>query len=92
MTVTRSSLLPSTPLPSGWRTISARLPTAPHPTLTFYLSPEGKRFRSLQGAKTAIKSNLARMVDNSEDLISPQVSVQAYVVNLHMLLQPVVRT
>ena len=65
-----TSLLPSALLPRGWRTIQARLATAPHPTLTFYLSPEGKRFRSLRKARLHLED---RQGDTWQTPSSPQV-------------------
>ena len=70
-TSSTTSLFPSTLLPRVWRKIQARLATAPHPTLTFYISLEGKRFRSLQAARLHLE---ARHGDTEQTLSSPQVA------------------
>ena len=66
---TRSSLQTKT-LPRGWKQIQAR-PVNGIAQSTFYLSPEGKRFQSLEAAKAWLLSSIEEFTD-SELIDSPK--------------------
>merc|ERR1711874_608743 len=57
MTILTRSCLRHNTLPRGWKVISAR-PVNSNSLQRFYLSPEGKRFQSLQTAKAWLISTL----------------------------------
>merc|ERR1711874_31456 len=70
MTILTRSCLRHNTLPRGWKVISAR-PVNSNSLQRFYLSPEGKRFQSLQTAKSWLVSTL-EAYENSDIIESPR--------------------
>merc|ERR1719341_1208769 len=70
MTIYTRSSLQSKTLPRGWKQIQAR-PVNTMVETTFYISPEGKRFQSLEAAKAWLLSSIEEFTD-SEIIDSPK--------------------